>query len=92
MGKLSYKRVIRNRVSRPLPDPHVEDVYWRYDGKWGLQWLSPEHMWSWGASDRFIPTPERLTLWYRLMREVVSTPKAKWVQHDYYNSSNPGGV
>lgn len=91
MGKLSYRRVIRNRISRPAPDPHTEDIQWRYDGKWGLQLLTPGSYWSWSGAEQVIPTPERITLWYRLMREVVSTPKAKWIQHDYSRSLTAGG-
>jgi hypothetical protein len=74
--RLPYE-VVRARISEPRDDPHAPGVRWRYDGKWGLQCSGDvlrafhKDAWSWSGAETFVPTPERITLWYELMREVV---------------------
>lgn len=66
--------IVRTRVSEVRCDPHDDRVEWRYDGKWGLHLRGlPGHpYWSWSGAESLVPTPERIALWYALMRSVTS--------------------
>jgi hypothetical protein len=69
-------RRISRIITDPARDPHAPDVYWRYDAKWGLECSGSViresgALWSWGGAEQFVPTPERVALWYRLMREAT---------------------
>ena len=63
-------------ISEPRVDPHCPDVRWRYHEEWGLQYAGDplvqgsQEFWTWGGADVFVPTRERISLWYDLMREV----------------------
>lgn len=51
-------------------DPHDRGTRWRYSAKWGLEWRDVR-MPDWVTElSQFVSTPERVALWYRLMREV----------------------
>lgn len=83
MTTLPYE-IVRNRISESRDDPHAPGVFWRYDGKWGLQCSGEvirfgtvrDTEWSWSGAENFVPTPARITLWYELMRSVTTA------QHD----------
>lgn len=66
-------RVIATWLSSEADDPHAPNTRWRYDAKWGLEWkgdgaVDPRPWWTTDLSS-FVSTPERVALWYRLMRE-----------------------
>ena len=54
-------------VSALAEDPHTPGTHWHYDAKWGLEWSSGSY-WSTDLS-KFMATPARVALWYKLMRE-----------------------
>jgi hypothetical protein len=77
------------RVLREEPDPNGGDCDWRWNG--GLEFRSYQNvMGQWhtitirdGTSDRvFAPYPDRISLWYSLMREPYRTETVQADEQD----------
>lgn len=61
-------------ISGEESDPHAPNTLWRYDSKWGLEWRGDNGIrvqihWTTDLSV-WVATPERVTLWYNLMRQT----------------------